>query len=272
MIDWSIEWKRYRENSFWDRWLKEKCISNEQYWDRQEFSNRYEQYNRIVGYPGAILDRMLSLLDTNSTVLDIGAGSGAYAIPLAKVARKVTVVEPSRGQVSRLMWRAEEEGLGNIEVINKRWQEVERQELETHTIVNAAYCFQMLDIKEDLQKMLDMTGKALFLVSLVDHDFYDVQEKVFGEERLESEYIYLYNILYQMGCPANVEIFPRRYLLPIQMQLEILNETHNLTPEALESLFDILASTGRLVDKGGEQVVKREYKDGVICYIKEKGS
>jgi len=268
MIDWSEEWKVHRENSSWNRWLKEKGISNEQYWDSYEFGDKYEEYNRIAGYPGAILERMLHLLDPRSTVLDIGSGPGAYAIPLARVARNVTVVEPSQGQIARLMRRAELEGLENIEVINKRWQDVDGSELERYTIVNAAYCFQMHDIKDELQKMLDVTGKALFLISLADHDFYDVYQKVFGEQKSDPDYIFLYNLLYQMGCLADVEIFVRRYLLPLQMQLDILKETQRLTPEAVDRLLGLLASTGRLVQEDGKQFVKREYKDGMICYQK----
>jgi SAM-dependent methyltransferase len=266
MIDWSQEWKKHREGSSWNRWLKEKDISNEQYWDRYEFGDRYEEYNRIAGYPGAILERMLCLLDFGSTVLDIGAGAGAYAIPLARVARRVIVVEPSRGQIARLMRQAKQEGLENIEVINKRWQDVDRSELETYSIVNAAYCFQMINIKEDLQKMLDVTGKTLFLVSLADHDFYDVYQRVFGEQKSDPDCIYLYNCLYQMGHPANIEIFTRRYLLPLQMQLDILKETYDLTPEATEGLRDHLASTGRLVEEDGKEFVKRKHKDGMIWY------
>lgn len=266
MIDWSQEWKKHREESSWNRWLKEKAISNEQYWDRHEFGDRYEEYNRIAGYPGTILERMLLYLDRNSTVLDIGAGSGAYTIPLAKVVGKVTAVEPSAGQIARLMRRADQEGLKNIEVINKRWQYVDRSELKTYTIVNAAYCFQMTDIKEYLKKMLDVTEKALFLVSLADHGFYDVYQKVFGEQRSDPDYIYLYNCLHQMGCSADIEIFTRQYLLPLQMQLDILKETYDLSFEAMAVLLDHLASSGRMWGEGGKDFVKRKHKDAMIFY------
>ena len=49
----------------------------------------------------------------------------------------------------------------------------------------------MLDICIALQKMLDVTADALLLISLVDHGFTDVYERVFGEN--EPECIYLYN-------------------------------------------------------------------------------
>jgi len=150
MIDWSQEWKQYRESSHWTQKLKQKSITSEQFWDSYKMADRNEEYDRLAGYPGLILDRMLRFAGPDSSVVDIGAGSGAYTIPLAKAARKVTVVEPSKGQIARLMRRADREGLENIEVINKRWQDVDRSELESYSLVNAAYCFHMPDIRPAL--------------------------------------------------------------------------------------------------------------------------
>ncbi len=269
MINWSDEWKKFHESSPWSQELMNKGITSEEYWDNYKFGDRNEEYNRLAGYPGLIIDRMLKFAGPNSSVLDIGAGAGAYTIPLAKSARKVTVVEPSRGQIARLMRRAEREGLENIEVINKRWQDVERSELESYSLVNAAYCFHMPDIREALQKMMDVTAGALFLISLVDHGFTDVYEGVFGEKEPEPEYIYLYNVLHQMGYPANVEVMARSYQIPLEMQLEILRSSYDLTPELEQRLTDHLVATGRLVERDNERWVKREYKDAMIWYRKD---
>jgi len=269
IVDWFEEWKRYRESSHWTQKLKQKGITSEQFWDGYKMADRNEEYDRLAGYPGLILDRMLRFAGPDSSVLDIGAGAGAYTIPLAKAARKVTVVEPSRGQIARLMRRADREGLENIEVINKRWQDVIDAELESYSLVNAAYCFHMPDIRPALQKMLDVTTGALFLVALVDHGFTDVYEGVFGEKEPEPEYIYLYNVLHQMGYPANVEVMARSYQIPLEMQLEILRSSYDLTPELERRLMDHLAATGRLVDRENDRWVKREYKDGMIWYRKD---
>ncbi|OPY56985.1 MAG: tRNA (guanine-N(7)-)-methyltransferase [Methanosaeta sp. PtaU1.Bin112] len=269
IIDWSKEWKQYLESSRWTQELKKKGITNEDFWDGYKLGDRHEEYNQLTGYPGRILDRMLKFVGSESAVLDIGAGAGAYTIPLAKAARKVTVVEPSRGQVARMMRRAERDGLENIYVINKRWQDVDRAELESYSLVNAAYCFHMPDIREALQKMLDVTTGALFLVSLVDHGITDIYEKVFGEREHETEYIYLYNVLHQMGYPANVEVITRNYQIPLEMQMEMLKSSYDFTPALEQRLMDHLAATGRLVKRENGDWVKRMYKDGMIWYQKD---
>jgi SAM-dependent methyltransferase len=270
MIDWSEEWKIHRENLPWSQELKKKGITSEDYWDGYKFADLNEEYNLLSGYPGLILNRMLKFVGPESDVLDIGAGAGAYAIPLAKAARKVTVVEPSKGQVARLMRRADREGLENIDVINKRWRDVGYEELDSYSLVNAAYCFHMPDIHEALQKMLDVTSGALFLVSLVDHGFTDVYKEVFGEKEIDPEYIYLYNVLHQMGYPANVEVMTRSYQIPLEMQLEILRSSYDFTPELEQRLIDHLAATGRLVERENGTWIKRIYKDGMIWYQKDR--
>jgi 16S rRNA G527 N7-methylase RsmG len=186
-IDWSKEWIRYRESLPWVQRLNRKGITSEQFWDSYTIADRHEEYERLADYPGRILDRMLRYVGADSNVLDIGAGSGAYTIPLAKAARMVTVVEPSQGQISRLIRRADREGLENIHIINKRWEDVDKSELESYSLVNAAYCFHMPDIREALQKMLDVTTGALFLIALVDHGFADVYERILGEKVPEAE-------------------------------------------------------------------------------------
>ena len=61
----------------------------------------------------------------DSRVLDIGAGPGTLAIPLAPRVKEVTAVEPGAGMVSILQERAAREGITNIRCIQKRWEDVD---------------------------------------------------------------------------------------------------------------------------------------------------
>lgn len=268
MIDWSEEWKRYHETLPWTQKLKTKGITSEEFWDSHQFGDRIDEYNRIAGYPGRILDRMQKFADPNSSVLDIGAGSGAYTIPLAKVARSVTVVEPSHGQIARLKKRAGQEELDNIEIINKRWQDVERAELGNYSMVNAAYCFHMPDIRLALQKMLDVTSGAIFLVSSVDSGFKDIYNHVLGEKESDPEHVYLYGVLTQMGYVPNVDIITRNFQIPLEMQMEIFRNNYNITPELEQRLLSWMKSSGRLVEQDGETWLKRRVKEAQIWYQK----
>ena len=71
------------------------------------------------------VNALFDLIDSNTTVLDVGGGAGRFALPLATRAKHVTVVEPSGEAVGMLQERAAEAGLSNITVIDQRWEEAD---------------------------------------------------------------------------------------------------------------------------------------------------
>ena len=72
-----------------------------------------------------VLNSLYTVLGKDADVLDVGGGSGRYALPLATRARHVTVVEPSEDSVALLKERAGEAGITNLTVINASWEEAE---------------------------------------------------------------------------------------------------------------------------------------------------
>ena len=67
------------------------------------------------------LDALLALARPGDTWLDIGAGAGRYALPLALRVREVIAVEPSDGMRSALAELMAEEGILNVRAIADRW-------------------------------------------------------------------------------------------------------------------------------------------------------
>lgn len=68
-----------------------------------------------------LLDRLLDLVQPDETWIDLGAGGGRYALPIALKAKAVYAVEPSDGMRNALAGSAAENGIGNIEVFGERW-------------------------------------------------------------------------------------------------------------------------------------------------------
>ena len=68
----------------------------------------------------ASLNALFKALGSSEEVLDVGGGTGRYALPLATRARKVTVLDPSSDSVELLKSRAAEAGISNITVINEQ--------------------------------------------------------------------------------------------------------------------------------------------------------
>jgi SAM-dependent methyltransferase len=68
-----------------------------------------------------VLDVLQALAHPEETWLDIGAGAGRYALPLALRVRQVTAVEPSAGMRRALRTGIDEHGITNLRVVPGTW-------------------------------------------------------------------------------------------------------------------------------------------------------
>ncbi|HHW29486.1 MAG TPA: methyltransferase domain-containing protein [Syntrophomonadaceae bacterium] len=58
-------------------------------------------------------------------VLDIGSGVGNFAIPMAKRAARVMALEPAPAMLRAMQKLVEEEGLNNVDYLDKEWQDLD---------------------------------------------------------------------------------------------------------------------------------------------------
>jgi hypothetical protein len=75
-------------------------------------------------YAARVLEAIGAELDACRTALDVGAGCGALAVPLARRLSEVTALEPSPAMARELKRWASEEGLGHLTVVEAAWGEV----------------------------------------------------------------------------------------------------------------------------------------------------
>jgi SAM-dependent methyltransferase len=67
------------------------------------------------------LNALVALARPADVWLDVGAGGGRYALPLALRVRKVVAIDPSPSMLSALTEDAAAAGIDNIDVIESRW-------------------------------------------------------------------------------------------------------------------------------------------------------
>jgi molybdenum cofactor cytidylyltransferase len=68
-----------------------------------------------------VLDILREMARPADTWLDIGAGAGRFALPIARVVREVIAVDPSEGMLGALRELAAEHRIANVRTIRARW-------------------------------------------------------------------------------------------------------------------------------------------------------
>ena len=92
------------------------------FWDRR--ADRFAAAVSLADSEGdPFLRRLRRVSDPSSTAIDVGAGTGRYALALAKCARHVTAVDPSDGMLTILRRGAGELGLTNLSTVQATWEE-----------------------------------------------------------------------------------------------------------------------------------------------------
>jgi len=232
-----------------------------------EFVEWYDLQLEYNNYPGILLEKIQSHLNKHSTVLEIGAGTGAFTIPLARQVKEVTVVEPSAEMCKYL--RSKAEGLANICIVNKRWEDVDFEKIGWHDMALGAHSlYSIVDIDTALKKMASAAKRQLcFIIGASPVSFYEDTWQRFKENkyRPSPSFIHLYHVLYQLGLFANVEMVQtarNQVYLNLEQAVKRWQSRLHLGPEMEDELRVYLMSC--LKEKKGPLYRKEEGKSAVI--------
>ena len=93
------------------------------FWNRRR-ADRYAAGVKLANTDGdPFLGRLRRLTDASSTVIDVGAGTGRFAVALAASVRHVTAVDPSAAMLAVLQRDALKLGADNVTVVRATWEE-----------------------------------------------------------------------------------------------------------------------------------------------------
>ncbi|MDP8938224.1 MAG: class I SAM-dependent methyltransferase [Actinomycetota bacterium] len=94
------------------------------YWD-----SRARRFAARMSLEAAATDpflrRVRRTVGRRTTVLDVGAGPGRFALTLAPHVAEVTAVDPSTAMLTLLRRQARARGIANVRCVEGRWEEVE---------------------------------------------------------------------------------------------------------------------------------------------------
>ena len=269
--DWNELWKTASLGASWRNRQKDPVMY---------FDKKAKWYNQTITSRADHIRKILARLavDHDCSILDIGSGPGPLTIPLAKTTGKVTAVDPS----GKMLWYLEEnirnEGLKNVVCINKRWEDIEiGKDIAPHDIVVASHSLAMLDIKEALLKMDQAADQSVYLLASAGKprdDYLALWPKLYGEKYVPGpNYIFLINILYQIGITANVEIWEHHSRKRITcLDKEVAAQVayfDSPLPDSEAAIREYIA--GKLVKEKETQWMEKSSKTAMIWWTKSTG-
>ena len=115
----------------WARRVRDNAAQVDRYREAPDGRDFYRSVSRLfVADPARegdpVLDALLAEARPGEAWLDIGAGAGRYALPLARHLERVIAVDPSTSMLAALREGAATAGIANLDVHEGRWPPDER--------------------------------------------------------------------------------------------------------------------------------------------------
>jgi SAM-dependent methyltransferase len=157
-----------------------------------------------------LLERLLAFVELRHTVIDVGAGGGRLALPIALKCQRVVAVEPSESMASVLEDQARQSGIENVTVVRSRWEEAEIDAGDVALCAHVVYVVR--DIGAFLRK-LDAHARDRVLVALFNaapqSQTYSLWRRIHGKERLALPSLpQLREVLAELEIDAQVDPLP----------------------------------------------------------------
>ncbi len=245
------------------------------------WSRRAASFTRGIGDPAAeppfglrdIGDR----LGRADTLIDVGAGAGRYAVPLARTLRHVTLVEPSAAMAEHARTAFAAAGLDNYTLVEREWPSFQRKDVPRATAVLIANVLSPVeDLRAFIEPALARASDWLFIVHGTVPDGGDAVARVIeafhGEARVPlAELGDLIPALHELGVYPHVLMGTRRSRpayadLDEAARVAAANALVEPTPAALRRIRGLLRGLLRPTDDGRLAAPPRDLPVGLLVW------
>lgn len=174
---------------------------------KEEWDQKAPEMNRRI-HQSIYNEQFLALVDTHecSTLLDIGCGPGNLALRFAKKLDRIWALDYSQQMLECMLENMRAKSIENIVPVQASWDE-KWSDLPQCDIVVASRSMEVEDMRSALEKLNEKALKKVYLSYKVGGSFLEpsVAQAIGLDIRPKPDYIYIVNILYQMGIAAKVE-------------------------------------------------------------------
>lgn len=177
------------------------------FWDRRARHFHHTTRETVMSDPFFL--RLQREVTPETTILDVGAGTGRFALALAPKARRVFAVEPNISMLNYLRHESAARGIGNVTSYQMTWQDAP-DDLSADIVICSHVLYPIRDIEPFMEKLRAATRLACYIylrATPIDAITAPFWRHFHGQERrFPPGYIHALDVLYEMGIYANVEV------------------------------------------------------------------
>ena len=187
-----------------------------------------------------MVQRLLKFLGPNDTLMDVGAGGGRLALPLALHCRGVVAVEPSASMASVLQQQAQESGINNVSLAQSSWEDAQVEPADLVLCSHVVYVIRKID---PFIRKLDSHARQRVVIVVYNappqSQIYPLWQRIHGRERLALPSLHqLLEVLEELGIDPQVDELPPqppRGYDTMKQAVEQLNRRLYLAPGSPEA-------------------------------------
>lgn len=176
--------------------------------DKESWNKKATNMNKKIhnSFYNDMIKKVIKI-DKEDTILDVGCGPGTFSLPFAPLSKHISAFDFSSKMIEILEASIKEKNINNITSfvhdMEDSWDHI-----PTCDIVLASRCLEVEDMEDILKKINMHAKKAVYLTFKLGKSY--LNEKVLvaiGRDIIpKPDYIYLINILYNMGIYAELKL------------------------------------------------------------------
>lgn len=271
ITDWESLWRELVEIRALSRNRKSSSGETADPWVDRAYKFQ-EGVNRRWGQADSSREFILSQLGADSTVLDIGAGTGAWAALLAPHAKRVTAVEPSDSMIEVMRGSLAAENITNVSIVQGSWPDIIVEPHDFSLCSHAMYGYP--DLAAFVLRMTACTRRICFLLlraPVMDGVRAEAAQHIWGQPLDSPNFIIAYNILIQIGIYANVLMENTGFWKPrtsssLDEALGRLKRGMGITESVQHDRYLLELLRRRLLWKGGRYIWPPEIRSALVYW------
>lgn len=227
-------------------------------------------YDRRIGSDGerVTLDHLRTIVRPTDSLLDVGAGTGRFAIPLSAHVSRITALDHSPDMLGVLREKCAAAGIATIDTLEAEWPHLE---VEPHDVVLAAWSlYRIVDLKAALAACVSAARRALVIAlgigGLPPHRRHVAELWGRWNESSVPGHLYVAGALWEMGHWADAQVLTARRSIVGESPTEVARALAPL--DAADSDVEKLATAlGPLIRKVDSQYQYLfDYGVGVVTW------